>query len=82
MDNKLVEVVICFISRQLRGAKERYVATQLECVGLIWALDKLHLFLDDSNFKVIKDWVAVRPLLDMKTPNRHMLRWQLAIQEY
>ncbi|MBW0580215.1 hypothetical protein O181_119930 [Austropuccinia psidii MF-1] len=25
---------------------------------------------------------AVKYLLNMKTPNRHMLRWQIAIQEY
>ncbi|MBW0590494.1 hypothetical protein O181_130209 [Austropuccinia psidii MF-1] len=28
------------------------------------------------------DCNAVKSLLNMKTPNRHMLRWQIAIQEY
>ncbi|MBW0541131.1 hypothetical protein O181_080846 [Austropuccinia psidii MF-1] len=28
------------------------------------------------------DCTAVKSLLNMKTPNRHMLRWQIAIQEY
>ncbi|MBW0559897.1 hypothetical protein O181_099612 [Austropuccinia psidii MF-1] len=31
---------------------------------------------------VITDCNAMKSLLNMKTPNRHMLRWQLAIQEY
>ncbi|MBW0550788.1 hypothetical protein O181_090503 [Austropuccinia psidii MF-1] len=31
---------------------------------------------------VITDWTAVKSLLSMMTPNRHMLRWQTAIQEY
>ncbi|MBW0577040.1 hypothetical protein O181_116755, partial [Austropuccinia psidii MF-1] len=33
-------------------------------------------------FEVITDCNAVKSLLNMKTPNRHMLRWQIAIQEY
>ncbi|MBW0510812.1 hypothetical protein O181_050527 [Austropuccinia psidii MF-1] len=33
-------------------------------------------------FEVITDWNAVKSLLNMNTPNRHMLRWQIAIQEY
>ncbi|MBW0577488.1 hypothetical protein O181_117203, partial [Austropuccinia psidii MF-1] len=28
------------------------------------------------------DFTALKSLLNMKTTNRHMLRWQIAIQEY
>ncbi|MBW0490224.1 hypothetical protein O181_029939 [Austropuccinia psidii MF-1] len=35
-----------------------------------------------SVFKVIIDCNSVKSLLNMKTPNRHMLRWQITIQEY
>jgi hypothetical protein len=76
------EITICYISRQLRDAEQRYGATQLECLALVWALEKLYYYLDGSQFEVITDCSAVQSLLNMKTPNRHMLRWQLAIQEY
>ncbi|MBW0474722.1 hypothetical protein O181_014437 [Austropuccinia psidii MF-1] len=33
-------------------------------------------------FEVITDCNTVKSLLNMKTPNRHMLRWQICIQEY
>ncbi|MBW0558560.1 hypothetical protein O181_098275 [Austropuccinia psidii MF-1] len=33
-------------------------------------------------FEVITDFTAVESHLNMKPPNRHMLRWQIAIQEY
>ncbi|MBW0526839.1 hypothetical protein O181_066554 [Austropuccinia psidii MF-1] len=36
----------------------------------------------EARFDVIIDCNAVKSLLNMKTPNRHMLRWQIAIQEY
>ncbi|MBW0548612.1 hypothetical protein O181_088327 [Austropuccinia psidii MF-1] len=50
----------------------------MPCLGL----EKLNYFLEGCVFEVIKDWTAVKSLLNMKTPNRHMLRWQIAIQEY
>ena len=73
---------IVFISRQLKDSEAKYGASQLECLCLVWALDKLHYYLDGSVFEVITDCTALRSLLNMKTPNRHMLRWQIAIQEY
>ncbi|MBW0580791.1 hypothetical protein O181_120506 [Austropuccinia psidii MF-1] len=54
----------------------------MEFLCLIWALEKLHFYLDGSAFEVITYCNAVKSLLNMKTPNRHMLRWQIAIQEY
>jgi hypothetical protein len=76
------EVVICFISRQLRNAETRYGPTQLECLAVIWALEKCHYYLDGAIFTIICDCKALKALLGMKTPNRHMLRWQLFIQHY
>lgn len=76
------EGVICFISRQLKESEKKYGASQLECLCLVWALDKLHYYLDGCVFEVITDCTALKSLLNMKTPNRHMLRWQIAIQEY
>ncbi|MBW0515965.1 hypothetical protein O181_055680 [Austropuccinia psidii MF-1] len=54
----------------------------MECLCLFWALEQLDYFLEGCLFEVIKDCTAVKSLLNMKTPNRHMLRWQIAIQEY
>ncbi|MBW0566588.1 hypothetical protein O181_106303 [Austropuccinia psidii MF-1] len=54
----------------------------MECLCLVWALEKLNYYLDGSVFEVIPDFNAMKSLLNMKTPNRHMLRWQIAIQEY
>ncbi|MBW0575208.1 hypothetical protein O181_114923 [Austropuccinia psidii MF-1] len=45
-------------------------------------LAKMELLLRGMCFEVITDCIAVKSLLNMKTPNRHMLRWQMAIQEY
>ncbi|MBW0534445.1 hypothetical protein O181_074160 [Austropuccinia psidii MF-1] len=54
----------------------------MECLCLVWALEKLHSYLYGSVFEVVTDCNVVKSLLNMKTPNRNMLRWQIAIQEY
>ncbi|MBW0587824.1 hypothetical protein O181_127539, partial [Austropuccinia psidii MF-1] len=81
-NDKPVEGPICFISRQIKPTEPRYGASQMECLCLVWALEKFHYHLDGTIFDVITDCNAVKSLSNMKTPNRHMLRWQIAIQEY
>ncbi|MBW0562077.1 hypothetical protein O181_101792 [Austropuccinia psidii MF-1] len=81
-NDKPVEGPLCFISRQIKPTEARYGASQMECLCLVWALQTLHYQLDGTVFDVITDFNAVKPLLNMKTPNRQMLRWQISIQEY
>ncbi|MBW0564579.1 hypothetical protein O181_104294 [Austropuccinia psidii MF-1] len=82
INDKPVEGTICFISRQIKPTEARYGASQMECLCLVWALDKLNYFLEGCVYEVITDCTAVKSLLNMKKPNRHMLRWQIARQEY
>ncbi|MBW0465024.1 hypothetical protein O181_004739 [Austropuccinia psidii MF-1] len=82
VDGEPREVVICYISSQLRYSEARYGATQTECLCLVWALEKLHYYLEVAVFEVYTDCTVLKSLLNMKTTNRHMLRWQIAIQEY
>lgn len=75
INSKEIELPVCFISRALRKAELRYGATQLECLAVVWALEKLHYYLDGSTFELVTDCQAVKSLLGLKTPNRHMFRW-------
>ncbi|MBW0528739.1 hypothetical protein O181_068454 [Austropuccinia psidii MF-1] len=54
----------------------------MEGLFLVWALEQLHYSLYGTVFNVITHCNAVKYLLNMKTPNRHMLRWKISIQEY
>ncbi|MBW0567578.1 hypothetical protein O181_107293 [Austropuccinia psidii MF-1] len=82
LNDKPVEGTICFISRQIQPTEARYGAIQMECLCLVWALESLNYFLEGCDFELIKDCTTANSLLNMKTPNRHMLRWPIAIQEY
>ncbi|MBW0546164.1 hypothetical protein O181_085879 [Austropuccinia psidii MF-1] len=73
---------ICFISRQIKPTEARYEESQMECQCLVWDLKKLNYFLEGCVSEVITDCTAVKSHWNMKTPDRHMLRWQIAIQHY
>ncbi|MBW0482513.1 hypothetical protein O181_022228 [Austropuccinia psidii MF-1] len=82
VDGEPSEGVICCISRQLKDSEARYGETQTEFLCQYWALGKLHYYLEGSVFEVYTDLTALKSLLKMNTTNRHMFRWQIAIQEY
>ncbi|MBW0468364.1 hypothetical protein O181_008079 [Austropuccinia psidii MF-1] len=82
VNDKPVEGPIRFISRQIKATEARYGASQMECLCLVWVLETLSYSLEGFVFEVITDCTAVKSLLNMKTPKRNMLRWQIAIQEY
>ncbi|MBW0566484.1 hypothetical protein O181_106199 [Austropuccinia psidii MF-1] len=82
INDQPVEGPICFISRQIKPTEARYGASQMEFLFLVWALEKLNYFLEGCFLELITDFTAFKSLLNKKKPNRHMLRWQIAIQEY
>ncbi|MBW0511284.1 hypothetical protein O181_050999 [Austropuccinia psidii MF-1] len=82
INDKPVEGTIFFISRKMKPTEARYGASKIECFFLVWALEKVNYLLGGCVFEVITDCTAVKSLLNMKTPNRNMLIWQIAIQEY
>jgi hypothetical protein len=79
-DGKLVP--LAFISRLLRDAEHRYGATQLECLCVVWALEKYHFYIDGQDVTIVTDCIALRSLLTARWVNRLMLRWQVAIMEH
>ncbi|MBW0511615.1 hypothetical protein O181_051330 [Austropuccinia psidii MF-1] len=46
MDDKPTEGPVCYISRQIKPKEARYGASPMECFSLVWALEKLHYYLD------------------------------------
>ncbi|MBW0463962.1 hypothetical protein O181_003677 [Austropuccinia psidii MF-1] len=82
VDGEPREGVICHISRQLKYSEATYGETQTEFLCLVWALEKLHYYLEGAVLEVYTNCTELKSLLNMKTTNRHILRWQIAIQEY
>ncbi|MBW0585369.1 hypothetical protein O181_125084, partial [Austropuccinia psidii MF-1] len=51
INDKPVEGPISFISRQIKPTESRYGASQMECLCLFWALEKLNYFLEGCVFE-------------------------------
>ncbi|MBW0579224.1 hypothetical protein O181_118939 [Austropuccinia psidii MF-1] len=66
INEKPYEGPIFFISRQIKPTGSRYGASQMECLCLVWALEKLHYYLDGSVFELITDCNAVKSLQTLK----------------
>ncbi|MBW0524654.1 hypothetical protein O181_064369 [Austropuccinia psidii MF-1] len=58
--DKPVEGHICFISSQIKPTEARYGASQMECLCLVWALERLNYFLEGCVFEVITDCTTVK----------------------
>ncbi|MBW0491509.1 hypothetical protein O181_031224 [Austropuccinia psidii MF-1] len=82
IDYKPTEGQVCYISRQMNSTEARYCESQMECLFVVWALKRQDYYIYGSIFEVITDCNSFKSLLNMKTPNKHMLRWQIAIEEY
>jgi hypothetical protein len=77
-DNK--EHPVLFISRNLTDAETRYSATELECLGVVWSLNKLEHYVDGSKLKLYTDHTALKWIWDIKsTANSRLFKWSLML---
>ena len=60
--------VIEYASHALNKAEQNYSATEKECLGVVWALQKFAMHLEGSSFKVITDHKPLTYLLSPKEP--------------
>jgi hypothetical protein len=76
------KVPCSFISRNLIGAEKNYSATELECLAVVWAIQKFRQFVECRDFIVETDHKALKWLMDMKDPRGRLGRWVMILQGY
>ena len=71
--------VVAYSSRALTDVERRYSQTEREALAIVWAVERLHLYLYGSHFKLITDCKPVKLIFSnpkLKPPPR-IEHWNL-----
>ena len=72
---------IAYGSRTLQHHKKKYGATELEALGVVWAVRHFRHYLYGHHCHVFTDHESLRSLLNTPHPSGKLARWGLALQE-
>ncbi|GFU19730.1 retrovirus-related Pol polyprotein from transposon 297 [Trichonephila clavipes] len=64
---------ILYLSKKFSEVEKRYCTTEKECASIVFAIKRLHYYLDGNSFLVMNRNVSSNPRL---------MRWALALQPY
>ena len=72
---------IAYASRSLQEHEKRYGVTELEGLGVVWALKHFRPYLYGQQCDIYTDYEALKSLLNSPQPSGKLARWGMAIQE-
>lgn len=76
------EHVICYLSRTLTKCEQKYTVTELECLSVLWSVEKLRCYIEGTFFTVITDHHSLIWLNNLRNPQGRLGRWALRLQQY
>lgn len=79
-DNQLHPVYA--ISRRTTDTERNYHSSKLELMAIVWAIERLRIFLINIKFVVVTDCQALTYLNKNKTKNAQIIRWCNTLGEY
>lgn len=82
VDDSGSERVVTFASRSLTPCEQNYSTTELECLSIIFALNKFRSFVLGQHITIKTDHRALTFLKQAKFLNQRLIRWTLGLQEY
>ncbi len=62
------EHVITYENKTLGPAEQNYHTTELECLAVVWAIEKFDYYLEGNKFKIITDHIALKWLFNKAIP--------------
>jgi len=73
---------ISFWSQRTTPTEAKYHSFELECLAVVYALKRFHIYLAGQKFKIITDCDSFRLTLNKKDINPRISRWALFLQNY
>ena len=80
IDNK--EHVVAYASRRTNSHEQNYCATELECLGVVWAVQHFRPYLQSNvPFTVITDHSALKNLFNKPNLSGRLARWIMTLRD-
>ena len=73
---------VIYASRKMLEREQRYSTIERECLGIVWAMDKLIKYLHGRKFVLQTDHKPLTFLKSASFRNSRVMRWALALQEF
>ena len=73
---------VLYLSKKFSDVEKRYGTTEKECACIIFAIKKLHYYLDGQKFQIVTDHNPLIWLRSNASANPRLMRWALALQPY
>ena len=71
-----------YLSRKLKSAERNYSTIEKEGLAIVWALEKLRIFLYGQEFVLLTDHKPLTFINNMKLQNSRVMRWSLYLQDW
>lgn len=73
---------VCYASRKLLPREQKYSVIERECLAVVWAIAKFHIYLYGKEFVLETDHHPLAFLATAKLTNNRVMRWALSLQPY
>ena len=74
---------IVYISRSLTDRESKYSVMEKEALALVWAIEKLHVYLYGKHFNATVDHKPLKFIFNPASKlNARIARWQIKLQSY
>ncbi|GFW69920.1 transposon Tf2-9 polyprotein [Trichonephila clavipes] len=73
---------ILYLSKKFSEVEKRYCTTEKECASIVFAIKRLHYYLDVNSFLVMTDHNPLVWLNRNVSSNPRLMLWSLALQPY
>lgn len=71
-----------YVSRKLKPAERNYSTVEKEGLGVVWAIEKLRIFLYGREFVLLVDHKPLTFINKTKFANNRVMRWSLFLQDW